>query len=369
MENFEPNYGNEGTIINCLNKKFPPDILTTIPTVITTIPTIIKTTSFTIIPTVIETSSITKQPTTKETTSHTISSSITSIPKIIKTTSFNIIPTVKETRSTTNQSTTKETTSFHTITPVITTTPKIIKTSSFNIIPTVIETSSTSEEVTTNLTSIETTSNTTSPTTIETSSNTEQTATTPTVTKTSSFTENPTTIPIIIPDNCQIFDENKRICSKCINGYYLPDEDESKLNCIKCSINNCLECKGTKIANYCYKCQNDYSPIYEESNNTIIKICNLIDPLLIEQQCLTFKEDGISCSSCNPFYSLKNGKCEPDYNIRAVYKPDDEKKDIKLTDVPSSLKAKILQNGKIEEINIDYIIFSKLLKKLLFTII
>jgi len=79
----------------------------------------------------------------------------------------------------------------------------------------------------------------------------------------------------------------------CENGFFLPEDDQSK--CIKCSIEQCMECTGNKLNNTCNKCNPGLNPIYEEN-----KI--------------------ISCS-CNKGYYLINGHCRPNYTFKAIYKP------------------------------------------------
>ena len=49
----------------------------------------------------------------------------------------------------------------------------------------------------------------------------------------------------------------------CYNGLFLPEDDRTK--CIKCSIENCSECIGTKSNNICNKCKSGFYPIYEDN--------------------------------------------------------------------------------------------------------
>jgi len=85
--------------------------------------------------------------------------------------------------------------------------------------------------------------------------------------------------------------KNKIICD---NGLFLPEDDKAK--CIKCSIENCNECIGTKLNNICNKCKPGLNPAYEDN-----KI--------------------ISCSICNEGYYLINDECK-EYSFRAKYKSD-----------------------------------------------
>ena len=78
----------------------------------------------------------------------------------------------------------------------------------------------------------------------------------------------------------------------CNDGLFLPEDDKTK--CIKCSIENCNECIGTKLNNICNKCKPGLNPAYEDN-----KI--------------------ISCSICNEGYYLINDECK-EYSFRAKYK-------------------------------------------------
>jgi len=78
----------------------------------------------------------------------------------------------------------------------------------------------------------------------------------------------------------------------CYNGLFLPEDDKTK--CIKCSIENCNECTGTKLNNICNKCNPSFYPIYEDN-----KI--------------------VSCSICNEGYYYFNDECK-EYSFRAKYK-------------------------------------------------
>ena len=41
----------------------------------------------------------------------------------------------------------------------------------------------------------------------------------------------------------------KNQCIECNSGYFIPEDDDSKKKCTKCSTENCDKCKGTKISN------------------------------------------------------------------------------------------------------------------------
>ena len=96
----------------------------------------------------------------------------------------------------------------------------------------------------------------------------------------------------------KIFDINKNKNEIiCDNGLFLPEDDKTK--CIKCSIENCNECIGTKLNNICIKCKSGLNPIYED-NNIIL------------------------CSICNEGYYLINDECKK-YSFRAKYKSNGKK--------------------------------------------
>ena len=58
----------------------------------------------------------------------------------------------------------------------------------------------------------------------------------------------------------------------CGYGLFLPEDDKTK--CIKCSIENCSNCIGTKLNNTCNKCKPDLNPIYEDNKIILCSIYN-----------------------------------------------------------------------------------------------
>ena len=100
----------------------------------------------------------------------------------------------------------------------------------------------------------------------------------------------------------------------CDNGLFLPEDDKTK--CIKCSIENCNECIGTKLNNICNKCKPGLNPVYE--NNKII-----------------------SCSICNDGYLLINNECKM-YSFKAKYKSNG-----------GTIKLINSDNSKIKEMIVD----------------
>ena len=80
----------------------------------------------------------------------------------------------------------------------------------------------------------------------------------------------------------------------CEDGLFLPEDDKS--NCVKCSIENCIKCFGSKLNHFCNKCEPGFNSIYEDNKIVL-------------------------CSICNEGYYLINGECKK-YSFRAKYKSD-----------------------------------------------
>ena len=122
-------------------------------------------------------------------------------------------------------------------------------------------------------------------------------------------------------DICQIGDINKcrecdygeNECIECNPGYYIPSDDEKKLECKQCSLNNCQFCHGTTDSNICDLCDDNYSP---QTENNIIKTCVIQVNCEIgsENKCASCSDtDRSKCGSCNLNYELNdNGECIPE---------------------------------------------------------
>ena len=111
-------------------------------------------------------------------------------------------------------------------------------------------------------------------------------------------------------------DKQNNICLTCNSGFYMPIDDELKIECKSCTINNCKACHGTKI-DVCDICETNYQPEIERGK---IKICKLNNcEIREEEKCLTFSEIENKCTSCNPSYILVDGKCEPLFTFKATY--------------------------------------------------
>ena len=112
---------------------------------------------------------------------------------------------------------------------------------------------------------------------------------------------------------CKLCDLNKNECIECNSGFYLPSDDEDKLECKSCSIEHCQSCHGTKNSSICAICENNYEAVTE---NNIIKLCNYKEPQIENceigegDKCLTCNQLELNkCASCNPSYILIDGKC------------------------------------------------------------
>ena len=67
----------------------------------------------------------------------------------------------------------------------------------------------------------------------------------------------------------------------CEYGLFLPEDDQKK--CIKCSIENCFECIGSKLNNICIKCYPGFYPDYKD--NKIISCSNCDKGFIIDDKC------------------------------------------------------------------------------------
>ena len=94
-------------------------------------------------------------------------------------------------------------------------------------------------------------------------------------------------------------------CSVCNSGYFIPDDDDIKQKCSKCSDENCKTCSGTISNNKCSECETSF---YLE-NNKCKKDCEQGSG----EKCVTCDKANHQCQSCNEGYFL----------------PDDDKEKIK----------------------------------------
>ena len=101
-------------------------------------------------------------------------------------------------------------------------------------------------------------------------------------------------------------------CKSCNEGYFVPDDD---ISCKKCSLEGCIKCQGSNKNNICTDC-GYLKSIYR--NGTIIECRNTCETGS-EEKCLTCHKSKIECTSCNIGYKLIDGKCKPDFYIKAIY--------------------------------------------------
>ena len=118
-------------------------------------------------------------------------------------------------------------------------------------------------------------------------------------------------------EKCKECDNQNNICLVCKDGYYIPTNDELKLGCKSCSLNNCKTCHGTKNEDICEVCEEGYEP---EIENGKIKKCKINNCEIGEKEkCLTCSGIENECGSCNPSYILVDGKCETSFTFNAKY--------------------------------------------------
>ena len=168
-------------------------------------------------------------------------------------------------------------------------------------------------------------------------------------------TDNPKATDLLKKTNEPIIElTNKPLNPKkeCNSGYYIPEDDSKLEDCQKCSLEGCIKCSGTYKSNKCIDCGNLIS-VFE--NGKIIKCNNLsknknICDLGEEEKCLTCVENKKECKTCNIGYKLVEGKCKPDFFMKAVYftKQKDDKIDI-ITDY--SIVNHIITEGNKTELN------------------
>ena len=134
--------------------------------------------------------------------------------------------------------------------------------------------------------------------------------------------------------------DTKKVCGP---GYFIPKDDETLENCLKCSIEGCDKCYGTLDNNECISC-GDFDSVYDD-NNKIIK-CNKICETGEEDKCLTCEGDTNNCGSCNIGYKLVKGKCRPDFFIKAVYETKQVGDNIDLYYYPYQKINRMIIDGK-----------------------
>ena len=69
-------------------------------------------------------------------------------------------------------------------------------------------------------------------------------------------------------EKCLSCDFKLNQCSNCNPGYFMPEDDETKKVCKKCSLDKCIKCSGTKNYDICHEC---IFP-YKLTNGNCIKV-------------------------------------------------------------------------------------------------
>ena len=93
----------------------------------------------------------------------------------------------------------------------------------------------------------------------------------------------------------------------CPNGYFIPSDDSSQTNCLKCSIEHCSKCSGNTTIDICDSCSPSFFTVYE---NETIKACEPLCKIGENEICLTCDEKTNKCLKCKPPYILMDEKCE-----------------------------------------------------------
>ena len=114
-------------------------------------------------------------------------------------------------------------------------------------------------------------------------------------------------------NTCKICGKNINECILCNYGYFMPEDEERKVECQKCTVDYCDKCSGSKNSNKCKSCKDGLSPIYE--GNEIVKcVCEEGE----KEKCMKCNSNKNECIACNEGYKLLNGKCIP-YSFKAIY--------------------------------------------------
>ena len=175
--------------------------------------------------------------------------------------------------------------------------------------------------------------------------------------------DNSTSEPTIDPEteipecgeNCEICDNFQKKCQKCFSGYFIPDEDSLKLNCQKCTLENCEQCEGLIDSNICKKCKDNFLPVYDKNDTELIQSCEMACEIGEDDKCKVCNEKENNCMECNPFFTLIGGKCYANFTIKATYKSDSSTDPIKLFDgyYYYKFKAQMIIDDKIIDLDLN----------------
>ena len=100
---------------------------------------------------------------------------------------------------------------------------------------------------------------------------------------------------------CNSNENLKNECEDCNEGYYLPSDAQNRSFCENCNkIKGCIECSGTKINPICSKCLNGYNLA---NNNCIEELCVIGE----KEKCKSCRKEierKKECETCNDGYYI-----------------------------------------------------------------
>ena len=145
--------------------------------------------------------------------------------------------------------------------------------------------------------------------------------------------------------NCYKCNEKQDECLSCNAGFFLPDDQLTKLTCLKCPIQNCKQCSGSALNPSCLSCENFAIPDSEIDT----KNCKIQkgDGLF----CKTADAAESKCTSCNEGYNLENGKCILNYHFRAIFKTRTKNENVKIIGKYYYIVEEMIVDGKKLEKN------------------
>ena len=138
-----------------------------------------------------------------------------------------------------------------------------------------------------------------------------------------------------------LYNEYELPIRKCDEGYFIPDDDQSRWNCQKCSLKGCKKCSGTYWNDECFDCGNLQS-VYENNKITECK-CTIGE----DENCSKCDYDTNECEQCNIGYELINGKCKTDYFLKVVYYVDNAEEEIELINDIQTITHMYIEGEKI----------------------
>ena len=102
-----------------------------------------------------------------------------------------------------------------------------------------------------------------------------------------------------INEKCLTCNTTNAQCSSCNIGYFIPEDDETKKQCQKCSSDYCITCTGSKLNNICLECYNISYEVIDgncqkkvysieakcktTSNNQTVKLINQYTDIIIKE--------------------------------------------------------------------------------------